>query len=143
MSSTESSSAAAQDSRALKGKRGWRRLVNAMRYSVDGFRAAWRQEDAFRQEVLLASVMIPVALVLPVTVVERLLLIGTVCLVLIVELLNTAIEAAIDRQSYDINPLAKTAKDVGSAAVTLALGLALIVWVSIIVMRVVEGLPDA
>jgi diacylglycerol kinase (ATP) len=122
MSSTESSAATAQDSRALKGKRGWRRLVNAMRYSVDGFRAAWRQEDAFRQEVLLAAVMIPVALVLPVTMVERLLLIGTVCLVLIVELLNTAIEAAIDRQSYDINPLAKTAKDVGSAAVTLALG---------------------
>jgi diacylglycerol kinase (ATP) len=132
MSSTESTSAAAQDSRALKGKRGWRRLVNAMRYSVDGFRAAWRQEDAFRQEVLLAAVMIPVAVVLPVTVVERLLLIGTVCLVLIVELLNTAIEATIDRQSYDINPLAKTAKDVGSAAVTLALALAVLTWLSIV-----------
>jgi diacylglycerol kinase (ATP) len=133
MSSTESSSAAAQDSRALKGKRGWRRLVNAMRYSADGFRAAWRQEDAFRQEVLLAAVMIPVAIVLPVTTVERLLLIGSVCLVLIVELLNTAIEAAIDRHSYEINPLAKTAKDVGSAAVMLALALALLTWLMIVV----------
>ncbi len=140
MSSTESSPNAVHDSRALKGKRGWRRLINAMRYSADGFLAAWRQEDAFRQEVLLAAVMIPVALVLPVTMVERLLLIGTVCLVLIVELLNTAIEAAIDRQSYDINPLAKTAKDVGSAAVTLALALAIFTWLSIVAPRLVVGL---
>lgn len=133
MSNSESTAGSVGDSRALKGKRGLRRLINAVRYSADGFRAAWQQEDAFRQEVLLAAVMIPVALVLPVTAVERLLLIGSVCLVLIVELLNTAIEAAIDRQSYDINPLAKTAKDVGSAAVTLALVLALFSWVSIVV----------
>ena len=91
MSSPESTAVSVRDSRALKGKRGLRRLINAVRYSADGFRAAWEQEDAFRQEVLLAAVMIPIALVLPVTLVERLLLVGSVCLVLIVELLNTAI----------------------------------------------------
>jgi diacylglycerol kinase (ATP) len=136
MSSPESTAVSVRDSRALKGKRGLRRLINAVRYSADGFRAAWEQEDAFRQEVLLAAVMIPIALVLPVTLVERLLLVGSVCLVLIVELLNTAIEAAIDRHSYEINPLAKTAKDVGSAAVMLALALALITWLSIVVPSV-------
>lgn len=122
---------AGRDSRTLKGKRGWRRLVNAFRYSVDGFRAAWAQEDAFRQEVLLAAVLVPAALLLPVTNVERVLLIGSALLVLVVELLNTAVEAAIDRHSYEINPLAKTAKDVGSAAVLLALVLTLITWLLI------------
>lgn len=107
--------------------------MNALRYSSDGFRAAWAQEDAFRQEALLAMILLPVALLLPVTTIERLLLVGSVCLVMIVELLNTAIEAAIDRHSYEINPLAKTAKDVGSAAVLLALGLAALTWFSIVV----------
>lgn len=140
MSSPESTAGSVGDSRALKGKRGVRRLLNAMRYSADGFRAAWQQEDAFRQEVLLAAVMIPVAVVLPVSMVERLLLIGTVCLVLIVELLNTAIEAAIDRHSYEINPLAKTAKDVGSAAVMLALVVAVITWLAIVVPSLASSL---
>jgi len=129
------SPAAPGDSRALKGKRGLQRIWNALRYSIDGFLAAWAEEDAFRQEVLLASVMIPVALVVPVTLVERLLMIGAIVLVLIVELLNTAIEAAIDRHSFEINPLAKRAKDLGSAAVMLALLLAGGVWMAILLSR--------
>ena len=127
--------AAPRDSRALKGQRGLRRVANALRYSADGLRAAWSGEDAFRQEVLLAAVMIPAALLMPVTLVERLLLIGSVIFVLIVEMLNTAIEAAIDRHSFEINPLAKQAKDMGSAAVMLSLLLTGATWIAILWAR--------
>ncbi len=120
------------DSRTLKGKRGLLRVVNAFHYSADGLAAAWRHEDAFRQEMIMAAVMVPTALVLPVTLVERILLIAVVMLVLIVEILNTAVEAAIDRQSFEINPLSKRAKDLGSAAVMLSLLLAGGVWISIL-----------
>jgi len=120
------------DGRTLKGKRGLQRIMNATRYSVDGFTAAWRHEDAFRQEVVLAALMIPVALLLPVTLIEKILLIGVVLLVLIVELLNSAVEVAIDRDSYEIDPLAKRAKDFGSAAVMLALLLAGGTWIAIL-----------
>jgi diacylglycerol kinase (ATP) len=123
------------DSRALKGKRGLQRLFNALRYSLDGFMAAWAEEDAFRQEVLSAAVLVPLALLLPLALVERVLMIGSVIIVLIVELLNTAVEAAIDRHSFEINPLAKRAKDLGSAAVMLALMLAGGIWVSILWAR--------
>ena len=123
------------DSRALKGERGLRRVLNAAGYSLDGLRAAWRHEDAFRQELILAAIMIPTAALLPVTLVEKIVLIGVVVLVLIVELLNTAIEAAIDRDSLEINPLGKRAKDYGSAAVMLSLLLAGGTWVSIVVAR--------
>ncbi|HXF44625.1 MAG TPA: diacylglycerol kinase [Burkholderiaceae bacterium] len=111
----------ATDSRALKGKSGLTRLINAARYSRDGLVEAWRREDAFRQEVLLALVLIPLALALPVTVVEKILLIGAVLAVLVVELLNTAIETAIDRDGFQIDALGKRAKDYGSAAVLIAL----------------------
>jgi diacylglycerol kinase (ATP) len=123
------------DSRALKGKRGVQRVVNALRYSVDGLQAAWSGEDAFRQELILAAVLVPITFFLPVGLVERLLLIGSVVMVLIVELLNTAVESAIDRHSFEINPLAKRAKDLGSAAVLLALLLAAGVWVAILWAR--------
>ncbi len=123
------------DSRALKGKRGLQRVVNALHYSIDGLRAAWDHEDAFRQELILAAFLVPVALLLPVRLVERILLIGVVFLVLVVEILNTAIEAAIDRQSYEINPLAKRAKDLGSASVMLALLFAGGVWAAILWSR--------
>lgn len=121
------------DSRSLKGKRGLRRLLNAFKYSRDGFAAAWKSEDAFRQEAVLAGLMIPVALLLPLPLVEKILLIGVVVLVLIVEVLNTAIEAAIDRHGHEIHPLAKQAKDLGSAAVLLALLLAAGVWAAILI----------
>ncbi len=129
------SSSAPGDSRALKGKRGLQRVLNAFRYSYDGFVAAWAEEDAFRQELLLAVVMVPTASLLPVSLVERLLMIAVVVLVLIVEIVNTAIEAAIDRQSFEINPLAKRAKDLGSAAVMLSLLLAGGVWLSVLWAR--------
>ncbi|MEG0821580.1 MAG: diacylglycerol kinase [Burkholderiaceae bacterium] len=121
------------DSRALKGKRGLHRLLNAFRYSRDGLVAAWKGEDAFRQEAILACVMIPAAALLPITLVEQILLIGAVILVLIVEVLNTAIEAAIDRHGHEIHPLAKQAKDLGSAAVLLALLFAGGTWAAILI----------
>ena len=120
------------DSTALKGKRGLRRLMNATRYSIDGFAAAWRHEAAFRQELLLAAVMAPVAILLPLSAVEKVLLIGSLLLVLLVELLNTAIEVAIDRDSVRIDPLGKRAKDYGSAAVMIVLLIAGMTWVTIL-----------
>jgi diacylglycerol kinase (ATP) len=123
------------DSRALKGRRGLHRVLNATRYSLDGLRSAWTHEDAFRQEVLLAAVMIPLALFLPVGVIEKILLVGVVVLVLIVELLNTGIEAAVDRDSLEIDPLGKRAKDYGSAAVMLSLALAGGTWLAILGAR--------
>lgn len=121
----------------LKGKRGLRRLLDATRYSLDGLRAAWRHEDAFRQEVVLGAILVAVALALPVTLVEKILLVAVVLIVPIVELLNTAVEVAIDRDSLRIDPLAKRAKDYGSAAVMLALVLAGGTWAAILVNRFV------
>jgi diacylglycerol kinase (ATP) len=115
-----------------KGKTGLRRLINAFGYSINGLRAAYRLEDAFRQEVLLAAVMLPTALLLPVTATGRALLLASVILVLIVELLNSAVEAAVDRISLDNHELAKVAKDIGSAAVMLSLVCMAIVWTVIL-----------
>ncbi len=120
------------DGSALKGKRGLQRIFNSLRYSLDGLRDAWTYEDAFRQEIFLAGVMIPVALLLPLTLIEKILLVAMVVLVLIVELLNTGIEAAVDRDSLEINPLGKRAKDIGSAAVMLSLMLAGGTWTAIL-----------
>ena len=121
-----------KDASALKGKTGLRRLINATRYSAQGFKAAWKTEDAFRQESVLAVILIPVAVLLPVSLVYKLLLIGSVILVLIVEVLNSAIEAVVDRFGGEIHPLSGKAKDLGSAAVLLALTLAIITWGSIL-----------
>ena len=112
----------------FKGKTGLRRLFNALGYSVEVFKAAFKHEDAFRQEVFLAIVLIPLAIYLGNNPVERALMIASVLLVLIVELLNSAIEAAVDHTSTDHHALAKRAKDIGSAAVLLALSIVLIVW---------------
>jgi diacylglycerol kinase (ATP) len=125
----------ADDSRSLKGQRGLRRVLLAAGYSIDGLKAAWRHEDAFRQELILAAIMVPLALWLPLTLLERILLIAVVVLVLIVELLNTAIEAAIDRDRLEINPLGKRAKDYGSAAVMLSLLLAGGTWAAVLGSR--------
>jgi diacylglycerol kinase (ATP) len=116
----------------LKGKRGVRRLINATRYSRDGLIEAWRNEDAFRQELVLAVILVPLALWLPLPLVEKILLIGVLLVLLIVELLNTAIEAAIDRDSMEINSLGKRAKDLASAAVSLALLLAGGTWIAVL-----------
>lgn len=111
-----------------KGKTGLKRVWNAFFYSMDGLRAAFRHEDAFRQEMLLAALLIPSALLLPVSGTGKALMIAVVLLVLIVELLNSAVEAAVDRISLDNHALAKRAKDIGSAAVFLALVNVPVVW---------------
>ena len=111
-----------------KGKTGLRRVWNAFFYSVDGFRAAYRHEDAFRQESLLALLLVPAAFWLGEGAVERVLMVASVLLVLIVELVNSAIEATVDRISLENHALAKRAKDIGSAAVLLALVNVLVVW---------------
>lgn len=113
---------------AKQGKRGLRRLKDAAGYSMAGFRDAWRGEEAFRQEVSLALVLLPLALWLGQTPVERLLLAGSWLLVMIVEILNTAIEATVDRISDDYHQLSGQAKDLGSAAVFLSLVLAALTW---------------
>jgi diacylglycerol kinase (ATP) len=116
-----------------KGQTGFRRVVNATRNSLHGFVAAIRHEDAFRQELIMAAVLVPLALWLGANGFERALLIATVLLVLIVELLNSAVEAAVDRISFENHLLAKRAKDIGSAAVMLSLATAGIVWMLILV----------
>ena len=105
----------------FKGKTGVRRVINAVRYSMDGLRAAYTGEDAFRQETLLAAALIPLAIWLPVSGLGKALMIASVLLVLAVELINSAIEAVVDRISLDRHALSKRAKDLGSAAVLLAL----------------------
>ena len=112
----------------FKGQTGLRRIWNAFSYSLSGLHAAYLNEDAFRQESLLAAIMIPVALALPLPGTARALMIGSVLLVLVVELLNSAIEAAIDRISLDRHRLSKRAKDIGSAAVLIALINVLATW---------------
>lgn len=111
-----------------KGQRGIRRLINALFYSLSGLALAYRHESAFRQEIALAAVLIPIACLLPVGAVERVLLIASALLVLIVELLNSSVEAAIDRIGFDTHRLSKRAKDLGSAAVLITLASLLITW---------------
>ena len=112
----------------FKGKTGLPRLINAFGYSVEGFKAAFKHEDAFRQEVFLTVILIPLAVYFGKTPIERALMIASVLLVLIVELLNSAIEAAVDHTSTEHHALAKRAKDIGSAAVFIALAIVGIVW---------------
>jgi diacylglycerol kinase (ATP) len=111
-----------------KGKTGFVRLWNAFGYSIAGFRAAYKHEDAFRQEVWLAIVLVPLALWLPVTMIAKALMIGSVLLVIIVELINSAIEATVDRISLENHDLAKRAKDIGSSAVLVSLVNVCVVW---------------
>ncbi|AWI76938.1 diacylglycerol kinase [Parazoarcus communis] len=105
----------------FKGKTGLIRIWNALRYSLAGLRAAILHEDAFRQECLLAAILIPAAFFVPTNGIGKALLIGSTLLVLVVELLNSAIEATVDRVSLERHQLAKRAKDIGSAAVLIAL----------------------
>lgn len=111
-----------------ENNKGFKRIVNAFHFSVNGFKACLRTEEAFRQEIVLAAIMIPASFLIGDTAVEISLLLGSVFLVLIVELLNTAIERAIDRISFDKHELSKEAKDMGSTAVMLSLILAGIIW---------------
>jgi diacylglycerol kinase (ATP) len=111
-----------------KGGSGVRRILQAWRNSLEGLAAAYRHEAAFRQEVWIAAVLIPLTVVLPVGPVGRALMIGSILLVLICELINSSIEAAVDRISLERHPLAKRAKDAASAAVLVALANVCLVW---------------
>lgn len=129
---THTSSQSPQQESPFKGKTGLRRLWNAFFYTLDGLRAAYRHEDAFRQEVWLACLLIPLAFFLPASGIGRALMVGSVLLVLIVELVNSAIEAAIDRISLENHKLSKRAKDIGSAAVMIALINVVVTWLLVL-----------
>ncbi|TXG86131.1 MAG: diacylglycerol kinase [Rhodocyclaceae bacterium] len=117
----------------FKGKQGLTRLINALGYSRDGLASAWKHEAAFREEVLLAVVAIPLGLWLGQGGIEKALLVGSILLILIVELLNSAVEAVVDRVSGEHHELSKRAKDIGSAAVLITLLLAAAVWALLLV----------
>ncbi|WP_022962034.1 diacylglycerol kinase [Halopseudomonas pelagia] len=123
----------AQDALALKSHGGFGRLLNATGYSLAGLHAALTGEAAFRQLLLLALVLVPLAFWLQVRNLERALLVGVVIIALIVELLNSAIEATVDRISLELHPLSKRAKDLGSAAQMFALLLIFSVWILILI----------
>ena len=116
----------------FKGHTGLKRIFNAAGYSFDGLRAAFTGEAAFRQLVLLNVVLIPLTFFLNVSRVEQAVLIAVCLLALIVELLNSAVEAAIDRISLELHPLSKNAKDMGSAAQFVALSMIALVWAVIL-----------
>ena len=120
---------------AGKGNTGFRRILNATRYSLEGLAAAMRHEAAFRQELIIVVLLTPVGLWLGSSGVERALLVGSLLMVLVVELLNSAVEAAVDRVSLEEHPLAKRAKDMGSAAVMVALAGAGLLWAIVLAAR--------
>ena len=115
-----------------KGNKGIIRAFRAAINSWNGLIYAYKEESAFRQELALSLILIPLAIYLPVTPIEKILLIASVILVLIIELLNSSVEAAIDRISFEVHDLSKRAKDFGSAAVMLALLLCALTWTIIL-----------
>lgn len=111
---------------------GIKRIFRATGFSMKGLKAAWTHEAAFRQELVLCLVMLPITLLVDISTIERLMLIFTLFIVLIVELLNSAIEAVVDRVGSEIHPLSGQAKDIASAAVFISLTLCGITWLSIL-----------
>mgnify|MGYP000333052938 CR=1 FL=1 len=116
----------------FKSKGGFRRIIAAFVNSIDGFQAAWRSEYAFRQEVIVVLIATVVALLLPVSAFQKVFLISVLLLVLLVEIINSAIEAVVDRISLDHHELAGRAKDLGSAAVFLSLVNVVAVWLIVL-----------
>jgi len=119
----------------FKSKSGLKRIFSAFFYSMDGLKSAWRHEHAFRQELVLFIVATAVALALRISAFEKLVLIAVMVLILIVELINSAVEAVVDRISLERHPLSKNAKDFGSAAVLLACLLAAATWAVVLFNR--------
>jgi diacylglycerol kinase (ATP) len=111
---------------------GMTRVIRAFGYSFQGFRHAWREEAAFRQEALLSAVLIPIGVYLGRSGVERALLVSPVLLILVIEILNSAVEAVVDRSGPERHPLAGMAKDMGSAAVMLSFVLLGTVWLLVL-----------
>jgi diacylglycerol kinase (ATP) len=124
-----------QPSSEFKSKGGVARIAAAFRYSIAGFQTAWRHEHAFRQEMMVAVPATILALVLKISAFQKLALIAVLGLVLLVELLNAAIEAVVDRVSLERHPLSKAAKDLGSAAVALAIAMAAATWAVVLYNR--------
>ncbi|MCP4954722.1 diacylglycerol kinase [Photobacterium aquimaris] len=114
------------------GATGLKRIINATGYSIQGLKAAWINEAAFRQESILLVIMTIVSFFMPVTKVERLMMISSLFIVVIAELINSAIEAVVDRIGPEHHELSGRAKDIGSAAVFVALALVVITWGSIL-----------
>lgn len=112
-------------------KKGFQRLVNAFFYSMAGFKATWINEEAFRQEILVGIIAVPAGFFIGETGTQKAILIGSYLIILLVELLNSAIEAVVDRVGMEKNELSGRAKDIGSASVLLSICIALIVWVLI------------
>lgn len=111
------------------------RIARALTYTLNGLKFAWRNEAAFRQETIAAVILLPAAYFVGTTAVEILLLIGTVLVVLIIELLNTSLESVVDRFGGELHPLSGAAKDLGSAAVFLSLVMAASVWGTFLYLR--------
>ena len=118
---------------ANQNAKGFKRLINACIFSVAGFRATWKHEEAFRQEVILFLLTTPLAIWLGHSTVEKLLLIGSIVLVMLVELLNSAVEAVVDRVGFEHHELSGRAKDIGSAAVMMSLAWATTTWALILI----------
>ena len=120
------------------GETGLRRIISAAKYSAKGIKFAWKHEAAFRQEIFLGIFMIPAGFWLGGNAVEQSLLVGTCLIVLIIEILNTGIEAVVDRVGDEYHKLAGSAKDLGSAAVLLTLILTLVIWGLILSERYIQ-----
>ncbi len=114
---------------------GWRRLLDATGFSIKGLRAAWHNEAAFRQELILVLILLPIAFWLGENFTQRALLIFSLLVVLMVELLNSAVETAIDRIGSEPNELSGRAKDLGSAAVMISLAAVGVVWALVAIER--------
>ena len=112
----------------FKSKSGIKRIAAAFFYSMDGFKVAWQNEHAFRQEMLVTVIGTVTALSMKISAFEKLMLVAVLVFVLVVELINSALEAVVDRISLEPHPLSKNAKDLGSAAVALAIAIALAAW---------------
>ena len=121
-----------------KGNRGLTRAIHAAKNSWHGLIFAFKEESAFRQELVLLVVLGPIALLLPVGLVEKALMICSLIMVLVIELLNSSVEAAIDRISFEHHDLSKRAKDFGSAAVMLALLIAFVIWAAVLYQEFIQ-----
>ncbi|MDR3290232.1 MAG: diacylglycerol kinase [Rickettsiales bacterium] len=110
------------------GKHGIARILNAFKYSFDGFVATFKSEEAFRQDLLVCLVLAPIAIYLPVGYIDKILMLGSLFLILLMELINTGFEVAIDRISDEIHPLSKITKDIGSCLVLISFLNLTMVW---------------
>lgn len=113
-------------------KKGFPRIMNAFKFSYDGFIATFKSEEAFRQDLIICMILTPIAIFLPITLIEKLFLFSTLFLIIMAELINTAIEMTIDRISEELHPLSKIAKDIGSCIVLVSFMYLILVWVLIL-----------